>query len=184
MRSFVLSLLLLLLAAPCLADPGFQFTAPGLRRPDTPGVDGLRLSLVYGRTERVSGLDLGMFSFSETGDSSGLALIFGLHRITGRSTGMQTSLINVHTGEAAGINAAFINTVDKMGSGGMNIGFLNVTKGSSNVEISGLAISDSARVQIGFVNVTKRIDSVQIGFLNFAENGFLPVFPFLNFPKK
>ena len=33
------------------------------------------------------------------------------------------------------------------------------------------------------INVTKTIKGVQLGFLNLAENGFLPVFPFFNFPK-
>ena len=37
--------------------------------------------------------------------------------------------------------------------------------------------------RLGFVNVTRKIENVQIGFLNFAENGFLPVFPFFNLPK-
>ena len=44
-------------------------------------------------------------------------------------------------------------------------------------------VSDSSTVQLGFVNVTQRIKGVQIGFLNVASNGFLPVFPFFNFPK-
>lgn len=33
------------------------------------------------------------------------------------------------------------------------------------------------------MNVAKRIEGVQIGLLNFAKNGFLPMFPFFNFPK-
>ena len=185
MKSFIFCLLsILAFSTPCLAETAFQFTAPGLRAPDDPTVSGMRFSLLYGKTENVSGFDLGLSSFSSTGNSTGLAAILGIHQITGKSTGLQASLINIHSGEAAGINMAFINSIQKMGQGGINIGFLNVTKGSSNVEISGMAISDSARVQIGFINVTERIDSIQIGFLNFAQNGFLPVFPIFNFPKK
>jgi len=174
----------LFFATPCVAETAFQFNSPLLQVPDDSNVSGMRLSMFYGKTPNVSGFDAGMVSFSQTGNSSGFAAILGLHRVTGRSTGLQSALINVHSGESAGVNAAFVNAIQSAGSGGVNIGFVNVTKGASNIEISGLAISDSAQVQVGFVNVTKRIKGVQIGFLNFAENGFLPVFPIFNFPKK
>ena len=78
--------------------------------------------------------------------------------------------------------AGFINVIQKNAEG-TNMGFLNVTSGSSNVDISGLGISKESKIQVGIVNVTEKIESVQIGFLNFAKNGFFPVFPFINFPK-
>ena len=184
MKSFLLSLTVaLLLAAPALAETSFQFTVPGAQVPDDPSVNGMRLSLLYGKTKSVSGLDVGIPSFSETENSSGFAAIFGIHTISGKSSGLQGSLININSGTATGVNAAFINIMNEV-VGGMNVGFLNVTQGNSNNELSGLAISDSANLQIGFVNVTGKLKGAQIGFLNFAENGFLPFFPFFNFPKK
>ena len=36
-------------------------------------------------------------------------------------------------------------------------------------------------LQIGAVNVTKGGQTIQVGLLNFLENGFLPVFPLVNF---
>ena len=51
------------------------------------------------------------------------------------------------------------------------------------LDVGGLNVSNRSTVQVGFVNVTERIEGVQLGFLNVASNGFLPVFPFFNFPK-
>jgi hypothetical protein len=67
---------------------------------------------------------------------------------------------------------------------GANIGFVNVTDGFSNVDISGIGISKRSNVQLGFVNITQKIEKVQIGFLNFAENGIFPVFPIFNIAKR
>jgi hypothetical protein len=52
------------------------------------------------------------------------------------------------------------------------------------VDLGGLNMSESSTAQIGFINITKEIKSFQIGFINMAENGFFPIFPFVNFPKQ
>jgi hypothetical protein len=44
-------------------------------------------------------------------------------------------------------------------------------------------MSRRSLVQLGFLNVTNEIRSFQFGSLNIATNGFLPVFPVINFPK-
>ena len=59
-----------------------------------------------------------------------------------------------------------------------------MSEGYSDVDLSGMGISNHSNVQVGFINITQKIDKVQIGFLNFAENGFFPMFPIFNFPKK
>ena len=185
MTSFILCLFsVLFFAMPALAEASFQFTAPGVRAPDDPNVSGFRLSLLYGKAASVSGFDLGLASVSETSKMSGFGAILGLARITGPSSGFVGALINIHTGETSSVNAAFINSVKMVKRGGANIGFVNITEGFSAVDVSGLAISDESNVQVGFVNVTEKINSLQIGILNFAENGFFPVFPFFNYPKK
>jgi hypothetical protein len=104
-------------------------------------------------------------------------------KLTGNLTGLAGSLINIHSGEDTGLNAAFFNQVHTMKSGA-NFGFVNITDSYSMVDVGGANISDGSLVQVGFLNVTKEITAVQLGFLNIAENGFLPVFPFFNFPKK
>jgi len=177
MKQVILAFLCLLFAAPAFAQAGdpaaFQFAMPGLRAPDNPRVSGFRLSFLQGKNVDMSGLDFGLLSMSETQNRSGLSLIFGVSKTTGRST---------HDGEASGLNAAFINRVRTIKSGA-NLGFINITDGFSSVDISGVGISNRSNVQLGFVNITKTIDSFQFGFLNIAENGFLPVFPIFNFPK-
>jgi len=184
MRRLAISFsLLFLLAVPAFGETSFQFSAAGAQAPPDPNVDGFRLALFYAKNESVSGFDLGIVSLSESRSSSGFSMIWGLGKVNGRSSGLASGFVNVHRGEDSGVNAAFINSVRTMKSG-VNIGFVNLTEGFSNVDISGIGVSKSSNVQLGFVNITKRIDGVQIGFLNFAENGIFPVFPFFNIPKK
>ncbi len=120
---------------------------------------------------------------NEAVNSSGFSTIWGIGRVTGKSSGLASSFVNIHDSEDSGMNAAFINIVKTMKSG-VNVGFVNVTEGYSNVDISGIGISKRSGVQIGFVNLTSKIEGFQIGFLNFAENGMFPFFPIFNMPKK
>lgn len=184
MQQLALFLLLLcLVSAPAFGETSFQFSAAGAQSPPASDVDGFRLALFYGKNESISGFDLGIASLSESRNSSGFSMIWGVGKVTGRSSGLATAFVNLHTGEDSGANAAFINNVRTMESG-VNIGFVNVTRGFSNVDISGIGISKRSNVQLGFVNITRKIDGIQIGFLNFADNGIFPVFPFFNVPKK
>ena len=171
------------LALPAAADVGFQFVAGGTPAPKAGNVDGARIVLFYGDTERVHGFDLGIIALSEASEFSGFSMHWGLARVRKHSAGLATAFVNVHTGEDTGVNAAFINSVESLEKGA-NFGFVNITRKFSNVDVSGLAISDHSNVQVGFVNITKKIDRLQIGFLNFAENGLFPVMPFFNIPKK
>lgn len=183
MKSFVLYLVFLaIFAMPALAETNFQFSAPGVRSPDDPNVDGFRISILHGKAENVSGFDLGFFSFSEATNREGFSAIFGVAGITGSSSGFAGALVNIHSGESSGVNAAFVNSV-KTVKNGANFGFFNITEGFSELDISGLGISNESNVQLGFVNITKKINKFQFGLLNFAENGFYPMFPFFNYPK-
>jgi hypothetical protein len=168
--------------SPALADADAQFQMPGLRAPDDSSVDGFRASLLYGELDSMRGFDLGIFSLSKSGQLEGFGFVFGAAWITGSSSGCSAALINVNEGSSTGVLAGFVNKTDSMNDG-VNLGFVNFTEGYSEVDVSGLGISDHSNVQVGFVNVTKQIDSVQIGFINAAENGFFPVFPFFNYPK-
>ena len=60
---------------------------------------------------------------------------------------------------------------------------MNVAEGGTAVDLGGFNMSRSSTAQIGFLNITDRIKSFQFGFLNMAENGFLPIFPIVNFPR-
>jgi hypothetical protein len=175
--------LLCILATPAAGETSFQVSAAGARAPEDPNVDGFRLVLFYGKNQSVGGFDLGVASLSEAANASGFSMIWGLGRVTGRSSGLASSFVNVHSGVDTGVNAAFINSVDTLKSGA-NIGFINVTDGYSNVDVSGMGISKKSKVQVGFVNITGEIESLQIGFLNVAENGIFPVLPLFNIPKR
>ena len=181
-RALAIAIVFLYVPA-AFADAGFQFNTIGVQAPEDPVVSGMRLNLLYGKNEKVTGFDLGLASYSEAVTQSGLTLNLGISRVTGASSGCGCSLINIHQGADSGVNIAFINVLQNAEKA-VNISFVNVTETNTNVEISGIAVAKKSKVQIGFVNVAQEIETVQIGFLNIAQNGFLPIFPIFNFPKK
>ncbi len=183
MKRMVLCFVLLFTANIASAEVSFQFTAPNHQSPRDPNVNGMRFSLLHGKNESVRGFDLGLLSLSETSKMSGLSIVLGVGKVTGEmSGGVAITLVNLHTGRDSGLNAAFINRVNT-GESVVNVGFLNIADGTTMLDLGGLNISDRSTVQLGFINVTKKITSFQFGFVNFAENGFLPWFPIFNFPK-
>jgi hypothetical protein len=190
MKRMTLRLFLLLLvclmgvgAGVASAEVPFQFSAPSVRAPDDPDVNGVRFSLLHGKNQSVSGLDLGLLSLSETKNLSGAAFVLGISKVTGEmSGGAAFALINVHMGKDSGLNAAFINRIHSA-ENAVTVGFVNIADGTTMVDVGGLNVSDRSTAQIGFINVTKKLKGFQFGFVNIAENGFLPVFPIFNFPK-
>jgi hypothetical protein len=173
----------LLHAGAAAAETGFQFSTINLRAPDDPDVGGVRLSLLHGKNRSVRGLDWGILSLSETGNLTGVALVCGVAKLTGDlKGGASFSLINMHSGRDTGMNGAFINILNNP-SQAFNVAFIGVADGKTLIDLGGVNVSDASNVQLGFVNVTRRIENFQFGFLNIAENGFLPVFPVINFPK-
>ena len=184
MRHLIVCSMMLFFAGTASADATFQFTLPGLQAPEDSTVDGIRLSLFHGKVQNLRGVDFGLLSLSETGELSGAAFVFGLHRLTGNMDGgVAMSLINVHSGNDQGLNAAFVNKVNNVDSG-VDLGFVNIADGETLVDIGALNMSNSSTVQVGFINVTKKIEGVQIGFINVADNGFFKVFPFFNFARR
>lgn len=180
--SLLLSFVLALHSTAALAEVAFQFSMPGVQAPRDPDVNGARLAFLYGKNNSVHGFDLGLAAISDIANRSGFSANVGLSRVSGRSSGCSGSLINIHNGSDSGLNAAFINVIETM-TDGLNVGFVNIAEGYSKMDFGGLSLSSRSDVQIGFVNVTKEIRSFQFGFLNFADNGFFPVFPVVNFPK-
>ena len=179
--SFYLTASLLLGSHVATADTGGQFAAPGVRAPDDPNVNGFRFTLLYGENEKMSGLDVGLLSISESKVLSGCALVFGINKVTqAMDGGAAFALVNIHTGNDRGLNAAFVNKVNNADSA-VDFGFINIADGNTMLDIGGVNITKSSTAQLGFINVTKKINGFQLGFINIAENGFLPVFPFFNF---
>jgi len=174
----------LLCTSTALAEVAFQFTAPNLQVPEDPAVNGFRLSLFHGQNRSVRGFDLGLLSLSETAALSGLSLVAGVGKVTGAmSSGAAFSIVNFHTGRDSGVNAAFVNKVNQT-ENAFNVSFFNIADGATAVDLGGVNISDRSTAQVGFFNVTNEIKGFQFGFVNIAKNGFLPVFPIVNFPKQ
>lgn len=165
-----------------LADTPFQFAAPNLRVPDDPNVNGVRLGVIHSECASVRGFDVGIASLSETANMSGFSAVLGVGKVMGEMNGFATGLINLHTGTDSGVNAAFINRIHML-EHGANVGFVNIADAYSMVDVGGFNLSDRSTVQLGFVNVTRELESFQFGFINIAENGFMPIFPIFNFPK-
>lgn len=176
--------LFLLVPSLAAAETGFQFGVPDRNFPDDPAVSGMRLSLLWGNNERMSGFDLGIFSVSQTRVRTGFALVGGMSRVTEKSDGaVALSFINYHSGTDTGANLAFINMLNNT-KGAFNSGLIQIAEGETSVDIGGINVSKKSQVQIGFVNVTQEITGFQFGFLNMAENGFFPFFPIFNYAKK
>lgn len=183
MKQVISFVCLVFFANAAFAETGFQFAAPNVRAPDDPSVNGMRFSLFHGKNQSMSGLDLGLLSVSETSKMSGLAMVAGVHKVTGAmSSGVAFSLMNYHTGRDEGVNGAFINLLNDA-SGAFNTGFVIIARGATSVDLGGVNMSKSSTAQIGFLNITDQLKSFQFGFLNMAKNGFLPMFPVFNFPQ-
>jgi hypothetical protein len=166
------------------AEAGFQFGMPDRNFPSDPDVNGMRLSFLWGNNDRTDGLDLGLFSMSQTRVRSGLALVGGVSRVTEKSDGaISLSFVNYHTGSDTGMNGAFINLVNDT-KGALNAGFVQIATGETSIDVGGINVSKKSQTQIGFINVTEEITGFQFGFINMADNGFFKVFPIFNYPKK
>src|SRR5262245_24159924 len=166
------------------ASTGFQLALPNLNVPSDPQVSGMRLSFFWGKNHSTAGLDVGILSLSETSQFSGVALVAGVSKVTGRmDSGVALSLVNDHRGTDSGVNGAFINLLNDAGHA-FNTGFVIVARGATGVDLGGINVSKKSKAQIGFLNITKRIEGFQFGFINLADNGFLPIFPVFNFPKQ
>ena len=182
--ALITALVILLSAHGALAsETGAQFQFAGLRLPEADAVTGFRLNLLFAKNTSVGGVDLGLATFTQDGSRDGFTFNMGISMVEGNSSGCACTFLNIHQGQDTGANIAFVNVLKELKSGA-NIGFVNMTEGHTPFDLGGLSMSKTAKTQIGFVNFTERIDSFQFGFLNFAENGFFPVFPFVNYPKK
>ena len=179
--SFIL-MALVLGATASTAETRAQFAAAGVRAPDDADVNGVRFSMLYGEANSVSGLDLGLLSIAETDRLSGVALVLGVSQVTEDLDGGAISLFNINSGNSRGLNAAFVNMLNNA-ENAVDVGFVNIADGTTMVDIGGLNVTDQSTAQLGFINVTKQITGFQLGFVNIAQNGFFPVFPFFNFPK-
>lgn len=131
-------------------------------------VAGLRLALLSGTNQDVTGLDL-----------------LGIASLTrGHQKGLQIGLYNEVGGDLAGWQlGGFAAEVDGRAHGLQTAALYNRAGDGVGAQVSlGLNRTESMRgLQISLVNWTDDLDGVQIGLINIHRNGWLPFLPFFNF---
>ncbi|WP_372882237.1 VC2662 family protein [Psychromonas sp.] len=161
----------------------FMFsTIDGFNTPNATSVRGVRVAVLHGRVQQLTGVDIAAFGLSETNKTTGVNLnFFGAHKVSKSMTGASLGIINWQTGQTLGANIGAINLTNNVH--GANISFVNYSTGNTLVDIGAASISKRSRVQVGFFNKTEKIDGVQVGLLNCADNGFFKCFPLLNWAR-
>lgn len=115
-------------------------------------ITGLRISLLYGKNTRVTGLDWGLVNHTTSGVSKGVQ--FGLVGIVEADfTGWQDNAVNITHGNFEGFQWGIVNYAGTMNG-----------------------------LQLGLVNYASNIDKgLQIGLINIIKHGGqFPVFPIVN----
>ncbi len=150
----VMCLALVLVAQPLLAQEKpiqLSLFSPIQIVPEEKAIAGLRLSLLYGKNQYVSGLDWGLVSHCTAGISKGVQ--FGLvGLIDADLSGWQSTAVNITKGTCEGFQWGMVNYAGH--ASGLQLGFVNYA-----VTMRGL--------QIGLVNIIK-------------QGGQFPVFPIVN----
>ncbi len=166
----------------------------------------LRISAFYTKSQDVYGFDFGFINDSIDNMGLQIAVVNFCHD---SQVGLGIGLVNFSMKSIYGCQIGAFNNSgagkvleEYDSAGGVQIGWTNLSKAIfSGVQI-GIANLSTAKfngLQIGFVNSDRDHNNfdkvlnykdktadendtcVQIGFLNFNENGFLPIFPIINF---
>lgn len=150
---------------------------PPVATSDAPLVSGLDFGLLATRTERLEGVQLGIFYAGLTGESYGAQA--GLYAKSGDFYGEKWGLVAV-ADDVKGLNSGIVALCrDIIGyeSGwycqarsikGMQAGLVNVAQ-----RVSGF--------QLGLVNYTETMNGVQVGLLNIITKSSLPAMIVLNY---
>ncbi|MCF6174580.1 MAG: hypothetical protein L3J71_02310 [Victivallaceae bacterium] len=166
----------------------------------------LRLSAFYTKNRAAYGFDFGFINDST--DSAGLQIAV-LNLCRDSQMGLGIGLINFSMKSIYGCQIGAFNKsgtgkiLDEYdNAGGVQIGWVNLSKSifsGVQIGIANLSTAKFSGLQLGFVNSDRDHNSfdkvldykdkadhtddvcVQIGLLNFNEDGFLPISPFINF---
>jgi len=172
-------------ASPALqaSETPFMFsTIDGFNAPNATTVRGVRVAVLHGKVQQLTGVDIAAFGLSETNITTGVNLnFFGANKVNQEMTGASLGIINWQTGKSLGVNFGTINLTNNVQ--GANISFVNYSTGNTLVDLGAVSFSKESTVQVGFFNKTGKIDGLQIGLLNCADNGFFKCFPLVNWAK-
>jgi len=164
-----------------------QLSIPNKNLPEG-NVNGGRLALFYGKTDKVTGVNLTLFGLSDVNEFKGAEFgIFGVNRNRVDMQGAQFGLVNWNDNTALGASFGLVNYTGGKYTGAQ-FGLVNFNKGPMEGAQFGFVnyANDLTGLQFGFVNATNRIDEgVQIGLINYDKSGTfvgkdVPVFPIIN----
>ena len=158
-RIALLLSLLVISSATVFADDGpiqLALFNPVQIVPEGSSVTAFRFSLLYGKNQSVTGLDLGLVNMSSGGMSKGI----------------QWGAVGVNNGSFIGWQGNWLVSISDGGIEGLQSAIYN----SSN---------HTGGVQIGLLNMTETMNGIQLGLLNFIkQGGFFPFFPIVNWSFK
>ncbi len=170
MRSFRLLLSLAVLAsfasiASAAGPSPFQLALfnPAQIVPEKASVSGLRIDLIYGVNQDVTGLDIGLVNHAR---GSEFAWQWGGIGIVEKDfTGWQDNWVSITRGSFTGLQTGLFNQAGQ--GNGVQFGVVNVTK-----SMHGL--------QLGVINSTETMHGLQIGVGNIIQKGKIPFLPIVN----
>jgi hypothetical protein len=160
-------------------------------------VYGLRANIFYGKNQDVYGLDLGLLA-NRANNFTGIQIAGAMNRVSETVRGVQIVGFanNVFNADITGIQIGFGNAAKNLT--GIQFGCCSeATDSSAGIQFGGIFTkTDNLKgLQIGFINLTEKgigvqlgignistsMSGLQIGLINIMANGFLPVFPIINF---
>lgn len=170
--------------------------SPTLQIGDTSDdISGLRLAL-YGENHNMTGVDIGLWTVT-TGEFFGLQLAWIYSRTEGDFNGLlDGGIVSRVRGEMYGVDLGFITFVDSKACGvvsglfslidgemkGFQFGFVNYASTLNGFQLGFVNTASAlSGFQLGLVNWAERGYGLQIGLINVFGDGFLPVFPIVNF---
>ncbi|MFM2476278.1 VC2662 family protein [Celerinatantimonas sp. MCCC 1A17872] len=176
-------LLSLLLSFSAIGATHAQFNFAGKQFPQAETLKGARLSILYGYTHNVSGIDVPLLSLSQVDNFYGVQFspFLGIGHIRQHFRGVALNLANWHEGDDQGVNIGLLNVTHSLK--GANLGLVNISTEQSSVDLGLVNYSAKTYFQLGLVNATQNLQGLQIGLVNYAANGALPVLPIINFNK-
>lgn len=165
------------------ASTPVQLSLPGINLPASQQVTGARLSVLYGQTGSVTGLDLPFFALSDTNNVTGVQFGLGLGagRVRHSFKGVAITAVNWHEGQDLGVNLGLVNLTNQVQ--GLNFGAVNIAQGNALANVGFVNYAERTTFQLGLFNATQHLDGVQIGLGNYAANGIFPVLPLINISK-
>lgn len=160
-----------------------MFSTIDTNAPQDNSVEGVRLSILHGKTSSLKGVDVSVLGMSETDRTTGvnLGFFFGGNKVNQEMKGLSWGLFNWNTGQATGVNLGLANITHNVN--GLNWSWVNFSDGNTLADVGLVSLSNKSTVQVGVFNHTHAIDGVQVGLINCADNGFFKCFPIVNFAK-